>query len=43
LWRTAVQVSDGNRYFVRKAHGGMAFEDDLRRAVNRVRYRAAAG
>lgn len=43
LWRTAVQVSDGNRYFVRKAHGGMAFEDSLRRAVNRVRYRTAAG
>lgn len=43
LWRTAVQVSDGNRYFVRKAHGGMALEDSLRRAVNRVRYRTAAG
>jgi peptidoglycan/xylan/chitin deacetylase (PgdA/CDA1 family) len=42
LARTAVQVSDGFRYFVRKAHGGMAFEDSLRRAVNRIRYRKAA-
>jgi peptidoglycan/xylan/chitin deacetylase (PgdA/CDA1 family) len=43
LSRTAVQVSDGNEFFVRKARGGMAFEDSIRRAVNRVRYRAAAG
>jgi peptidoglycan/xylan/chitin deacetylase (PgdA/CDA1 family) len=43
LARTAVQVSDGNRYFVRKARGGMALEDDIRRALNRVRYRGAAG
>jgi peptidoglycan/xylan/chitin deacetylase (PgdA/CDA1 family) len=43
LARTAVQVSDGTRWFVRKAHGGMALEDTLRRAVNRLRYRAAAG
>ena len=42
LSRTAVQVSDGNEFFVRKAHGGMALEDSIRRAVNRVRYRAAA-
>jgi hypothetical protein len=28
---------------VRKARGGMAFEDSIRRALNRVRYRAAAG
>jgi peptidoglycan/xylan/chitin deacetylase (PgdA/CDA1 family) len=43
LARTAVQVSDGGRWFVRKAHGGMALEDTFRRAVNRLRYRAAAG
>lgn len=43
LTRTAVQVSDGNEYFVRKARGGMALEDSIRRAVNRVRYRAAVG
>jgi peptidoglycan/xylan/chitin deacetylase (PgdA/CDA1 family) len=43
LSRTAVQVSDGNEFFVRKARGGMAFEDSIRRAVNRVRYRAATG
>jgi peptidoglycan/xylan/chitin deacetylase (PgdA/CDA1 family) len=43
LARTAVQVSDGNDYFVRKARGGMALEDSIRRAVNRVRYRSAIG
>lgn len=43
LARTAVQVSDGNTYFVRKARGGMALEDDVRRAVNRIRYRSAVG
>jgi peptidoglycan/xylan/chitin deacetylase (PgdA/CDA1 family) len=43
LARTAVQVSDGRGYFVRKARGGMALEDSIRRAVNRVRYRAAVG
>jgi peptidoglycan/xylan/chitin deacetylase (PgdA/CDA1 family) len=43
LARTAVQVSDGNAYFVRKAHGGMALEDSLRRGLNRVRYRASVG
>jgi peptidoglycan/xylan/chitin deacetylase (PgdA/CDA1 family) len=42
LARTAVQVSDGTAYFVRKACGGMALEDSLRHAANRVRYRAAA-
>jgi peptidoglycan/xylan/chitin deacetylase (PgdA/CDA1 family) len=41
LARTAVQVSDGPAYFVRKAEGGMALEDTIRRAVNRVRYRSA--
>jgi peptidoglycan/xylan/chitin deacetylase (PgdA/CDA1 family) len=43
LSRTAVQVSDGREFFVRKARGGMALEDSLRRAVNRVRYRTAVG
>lgn len=43
LARTAVQVSDGTGYFVRKARGGMALEDSIRRAVNRVRYRTAVG
>jgi peptidoglycan/xylan/chitin deacetylase (PgdA/CDA1 family) len=41
LARTPVQVSDGTRYFARKACGGMALEDSIRRAVNRVRYRTA--
>jgi peptidoglycan/xylan/chitin deacetylase (PgdA/CDA1 family) len=43
LARTAVQVSDGGTWFVRKAHGGMALEDSLRRGLNRVRYRASVG
>jgi peptidoglycan/xylan/chitin deacetylase (PgdA/CDA1 family) len=38
LARTPIQVDDGLRWFRRKALGGMAFEDDLRRAVNRLRY-----
>ncbi len=43
LARTAVQVSDGSEFFVRKANGGMVLEDTIRRAMNRVRYRAATG
>ena len=43
LSRTAVQVSDGAAYFVRKAYGGMALEDSLRRGLNRVRYRTSVG
>jgi peptidoglycan/xylan/chitin deacetylase (PgdA/CDA1 family) len=43
LARTAVQVSDGMAYFLRKVRGGMALEDTFRRAINRVRYRAAVG
>jgi peptidoglycan/xylan/chitin deacetylase (PgdA/CDA1 family) len=43
LARTAMQVSDAGRWFERKAHGGMALEDTFRRAVNRLRYRTAAG
>jgi peptidoglycan/xylan/chitin deacetylase (PgdA/CDA1 family) len=42
LNRTAIQVSDGITFFRRKAAGGMALEDGVRRALNRVRYRAAA-
>ena len=41
LSRSPVQVSDGMRWFERKLDGGMALEDDLRGALNRVRYRAA--
>jgi peptidoglycan/xylan/chitin deacetylase (PgdA/CDA1 family) len=43
LSRTAVQVSDGAAYFLRKARGGMALEDSLRRGLNRVRYRSSVG
>jgi peptidoglycan/xylan/chitin deacetylase (PgdA/CDA1 family) len=38
LARSAIQRSDGMRFFERKAEGGMAFEDRARRALNRVRY-----
>jgi peptidoglycan/xylan/chitin deacetylase (PgdA/CDA1 family) len=41
LSRTAVQVADGMRWFARKVEGGMAFEDVVRRAVNRRRYAGA--
>ena len=41
LARTAVQVSDGMVWFRRKADGGMALEDTVRRGVNRLRYRSA--
>jgi peptidoglycan/xylan/chitin deacetylase (PgdA/CDA1 family) len=41
LHRSPVQVGDGMRWFRRKAAGGMALEDDLRRVVNRRRYREA--
>jgi peptidoglycan/xylan/chitin deacetylase (PgdA/CDA1 family) len=43
LSRTAVQVSDGAAFFVRKARGGMALEDSVRRGLNRVRYRTSVG
>ena len=39
LRRSPVQPSDGERWFRRKATGGLSFEDDLRRGLNRVRYR----
>jgi peptidoglycan/xylan/chitin deacetylase (PgdA/CDA1 family) len=38
LSRSPIQVSDGMRWFQRKVAGGMAFEDALRRSLNRVRY-----
>lgn len=41
LARSPIQVSDGMRWFEAKAAGGMGLEDDLRRTVNRVRYRGA--
>jgi peptidoglycan/xylan/chitin deacetylase (PgdA/CDA1 family) len=41
LTRSAIQLSDGMRYFERKARGGMALEDRLRRVVNRRRYASA--
>jgi peptidoglycan/xylan/chitin deacetylase (PgdA/CDA1 family) len=39
LARSPIQRSDGTRYFERKVAGGMGFEDTLRRAANRWRYR----
>lgn len=42
LARSPVQASDGGRWFRAKVAGGMRLEDDLRRAVNRLRYRRVA-
>lgn len=42
LARTPVQVSDGMRYFHRKLAGGMRTEDDIRRALMRLRPAPAA-
>ena len=41
LTRTPVQVTDGMRWFRRKAGGGMALEDDARAVLNRGRYAGA--
>ncbi len=41
LTRSPIQTSDGMRWFRRKAGGGMALEDDLRRLLNRRRYAGA--
>ncbi len=41
LYRSPIQTSDGMRWFRRKAQGGMALEDDLRRLANRRRYAGA--
>jgi peptidoglycan/xylan/chitin deacetylase (PgdA/CDA1 family) len=38
LSRSPIQVTDGMRWFRRKAAGGMAIEDSLRSVVNRGRY-----
>jgi hypothetical protein len=41
LARSPIQVADGMRWFRRKAAGGMAVEDGLRRIANRGRYAGA--
>ena len=41
LRRSPVQISDGVRWFRRKAAGGLGLEDDLRRLRNRRRYAGA--
>jgi peptidoglycan/xylan/chitin deacetylase (PgdA/CDA1 family) len=41
LARSPIQVSDGMRWFMRKARGGLELEDQLRKRVNRRRYRHA--
>jgi peptidoglycan/xylan/chitin deacetylase (PgdA/CDA1 family) len=41
LARSPVQVSDGIRWFARKARGGLELEDRVRGFVNRRRYRHA--
>lgn len=41
LARSPIQVRDGLRWFEAKAAGGLAFEDTLRRALNRRRYAEA--
>ncbi len=41
LGRSPIQVADGMTWFHRKARGGMALEDDIRRLVNRRRYAGA--
>jgi peptidoglycan/xylan/chitin deacetylase (PgdA/CDA1 family) len=41
LARSPVQLSDGMRWFRHKVAGGMAFEDTLRRTINRKRYAGA--
>ncbi|GIU87297.1 MAG: hypothetical protein KatS3mg009_1812 [Acidimicrobiia bacterium] len=38
LARSPVQAGDGMRWFRRKVAGGMRFEDDVRRLLNRARY-----
>jgi len=43
LARSPIQTSDGMTYFHAKVAGGMGFEDRLRDAANRWRYRDATG
>ncbi|HKE74826.1 MAG TPA: polysaccharide deacetylase family protein [Acidimicrobiales bacterium] len=42
LARSAIQRSDGMRFFTRKAAGGMALEETARRVLNRLRYARAS-
>lgn len=42
MLRSPIQHADGWEGFVRKLEGGMRTEDDVRRLVNRVRYRGKA-
>lgn len=42
LARSPIQVSDDLRWFRAKANGGLGLEDDLRRTINRIRYRGAS-
>ena len=39
--RSPIQNGDGRKWFRAKAAGGMVFEDDVRRLLNRVRYAGA--
>lgn len=41
LTRSPIQPTDGERFFLAKAGGGMHLEDDARDALNRLRYRGA--
>ena len=41
LARSPIQAGDEMRWFRAKAAGGMGFEDDVRRTVNRWRYSGA--
>jgi peptidoglycan/xylan/chitin deacetylase (PgdA/CDA1 family) len=43
LARAPIQTSDGMRFFAAKVAGGMRFEDTLRDAANRWRYRGQVG
>jgi peptidoglycan/xylan/chitin deacetylase (PgdA/CDA1 family) len=40
LARSSIQIGDAMTWFRRKAAGGLRTEDDLRRVLNRVRYRS---
>jgi peptidoglycan/xylan/chitin deacetylase (PgdA/CDA1 family) len=40
LARSSIQIGDGMTWFRHKAAGGLRTEDDLRRMLNRVRYRS---
>ncbi|HEY7134886.1 MAG TPA: polysaccharide deacetylase family protein [Acidimicrobiia bacterium] len=41
LARSPIQVADGMRWFDAKTRGGLRLEDDVRRALNRLRYAKA--